>query len=189
VATRIGELQVFFDDIPAPILFAWSFQVNVQAPYELAGRTSTQVRLLYRDIPSNPVAIPVVDAAPGVFTQAGFSDAAALNQDGSINSPSNPAERGSVVSLFTTGCGETAPPSITGAVASGPGAQAMPVTVRIAARPAEVLYAGPAPGFTGVTQINVRIPADVPIGSASERTSVSVAVAGETSRAAVLWAK
>jgi uncharacterized protein (TIGR03437 family) len=189
VAIRNGELQVFFDDIPAPILFAWSFQVNVQAPYELAGRTSTQVRLLYRDIPSNPVAIPVVDAAPGVFTQAGFSDAAALNQDGSINSPSNPAERGSVVSLFTTGCGETAPPSITGGVASGPGAQAMPVTVRIAARPAEVLYAGPAPGFTGVTQINVRIPADVPIGSASERTSVSVAVAGETSRAAVLWAK
>jgi uncharacterized protein (TIGR03437 family) len=51
----------------------------------------------------------VVPSVPGIFTktQTGTGQAAALNQDGSPNSEANPAARGSTVSLFATGEGQT----------------------------------------------------------------------------------
>ncbi|HTB17593.1 MAG TPA: hypothetical protein VK708_05725, partial [Bryobacteraceae bacterium] len=63
------------------------------------------------------------------------------NQDGSLNSASNPAARGSVVSLYATG--------------QGAGAT---ITLTIAGYNAPLLYAGPAPGFPGLMQINAQIP-------------------------------
>ena len=97
------------------------FQVNVQVPYEITVGKTTVMRLLYRDVPSNPVALETADAAPGIFTTFnGGSDALALNQDGTINSPGNPAPRGSIVALFATGCGQTSPPSVTGVPAATP---------------------------------------------------------------------
>ncbi len=87
--------------------------------------------------------VPVVGSAPGIFTvSGGIGQAAANNQDGSLNSASNPAARGSVVSLYATGQG------------SSPGV----VTLTIAGYNAPLLYAGPAPGFDGLMQINAQIP-------------------------------
>jgi uncharacterized protein (TIGR03437 family) len=84
----------------------------------------------------------VVSAAPGIFTTAGGTgQAAATNQDGSLNSESNPAARGSVVSLYATGQGSSQSVSLT-----------------IAGYTAPLLYAGPAPGFNGLMQINAQIP-------------------------------
>src|SRR5690606_38918967 len=55
--------------------------------------------------------IAVATASPGIFTasQNGQGAALALNQDGTVNGPSNPAPRGSVVTFFGTGQGPTNP--------------------------------------------------------------------------------
>ena len=58
------------------------------------------------------------------------------------------------------------------------GALANPVTLRIANVPADVLYAGPAPGLVGVTQINARIPPATPVEGPADRISVILSTAG-----------
>ena len=58
--------------------------------------------------------------APALFTLSGSSAgaAAALNQDGNLNTAPNPPRRGEIVTLFGTGEGETSPPGKTGSLVS-----------------------------------------------------------------------
>ena len=125
-------------------------------------------------------------AAPGIFTTfTGGSDVLALNQDGSVNGPDNPAARGSIAALFATGAGQTTPASVTGVPATV-GTTAAPASVTLAGRQAEILYAGPAPTLVGVTQVNARVPADAPAG----RAAVVLTVGAASSRSGVvLWVK
>jgi uncharacterized protein (TIGR03437 family) len=188
VATTLAETQVLFDGRPAPVLLAWAFQVNVQVPYEVAGRKATSVQLLYRGVPSNTVDLAVVDAAPGLLTLLGTSQAAVLNQDGSVNDATNAAARGSVISFFAVGAGVMKGGAATGAAAGSPlGVPALPVVLKMANVAAEVLYAGEAPGLVGCLQVNARIPADFPAG---DRGSVALSVGGAESRVGVtFWVK
>lgn len=136
--------QILFDGNPATIFYTNSTQINALAPSALTPDSNTNVSVLVNNAPAGAVVVPVSTAAPGIFTTAnGTGPAAANNQDGSLNSASNPADRGSVISLYATG-GGSAP---TGA------------TVSIGGYAADVLYAGPAPGFQGLMQINVTVPA------------------------------
>jgi len=114
--------------------------------------------------------------SPGVFRlQPGFSpQAAAVNQDGTLNGPSNPASRGSVVSVWGTGFGLIDPPCATGGLnPPGPVNLAAGLSVDIATGApvgtptpyAPALYAGSAPALPcGVVQINFQVPADVAPG-------------------------
>jgi uncharacterized protein (TIGR03437 family) len=126
----------------------------------------------------------VANTAPGFFTasQDGKGQGAILNQDGSPNSPSNPAAKGSVVALFGIGQGEVSPVVADGEPApSGPLAAtvAVPtsdgsacltrqpsVCVAIGTTFADIEYSGLAPGFVGLWQLNLRIPQSVPSGPA-----------------------
>ncbi|HXA52599.1 MAG TPA: hypothetical protein VNV86_19920, partial [Candidatus Acidoferrum sp.] len=183
----VGQTQVFFDGVPAPLFVAGAYQVNVQVPWEVAGKRSTSVQLVYRGVPSNAVDLPVTTAAPELFTLLGTVQAAVLNQDGSVNDAGSAAARGSVVSFFATGLGPTTPASTTGLRATEAGAMANTVAVRIANVPAEALYAGPAPGLVGVTQINVRVPLTTPVSGAVDRISVILSTTGVDSRLGVTF--
>jgi uncharacterized protein (TIGR03437 family) len=186
----LGETQVYFDGVPAPMFLTGAFQVNVQVPWEIAGRRTTVVQLVYRGVPSNTVELAVTPAAPELFTLLGTIQAAVLNQDGSINDAGAAAPRGSVVSFFATGAGQTAPVSVTGVPAAAAGVLTNTITLRMANVPVEVLYAGPAPGLVGVVQINARIPAATPIGAAVDRVSVILSTAGANSRNGItFWVK
>jgi uncharacterized protein (TIGR03437 family) len=191
VTTTLAETQVFFDGIPAPMLLAGAFQVNVQASYEVAGRASTVVQLMYRGIPSNKVELPVVNAAPGILTLLGTSVAAALNQDGTVNDLTNPAARGSVISVFATGAGLMKPASVTGAPAQAPlPAPVLPVTLKIANQETELFYAGAAPGFAGVLQVNARVPTNLALEAAVTRASIVLVVGAQESRQGItFWVK
>ena len=188
VATTLSETQVLFDGRAAPILYASAFQVNVQVPYEVAGRKTTSVQLLYRGIPSNTVDLTVVDAAPGLLTLLGTSQAAVLNQDGTVNDSTNAAARGSVISFFAVGAGVLKGGAATGAAAGSPlGVPALPVVLKLANVAAEVLYGGEAPGLVGCLQVNARIPANFPEG---DRGSVVLSVGTAESRVGVtFWVK
>ena len=162
VATTLSNTQIFFDGVSAPLLYTSSNQIGAIVPFSVAW-PSTQVVVSSQGQTSQPMTLPVVPAAPALFSLdgSGAGQGAILNQDGSPNSPGNPAERGSVVVLYGTGAGQTSPPGTDGAISTTlplP-APVLPVTVFIDSQPAELLYAGGAPEMVqGVIQINARVP-------------------------------
>lgn len=107
---------------PAPLRLRQTGSQCAVVPYNVPinGRTTVQVN--YQGQRSNPLVLWTAPAMVGVFTQnsSGRGPGAIINQDGTINSPSNPADRGSVVTLFGTGEGRTTPDGVDGKVASTP---------------------------------------------------------------------
>jgi len=135
--------------------------------------------------------VNIVPASPSLFTadQSGKGQGAILNQDGSVNSDSNPADQGSIVVLWGTGDGQTDPPGVDGVLAPDVLADlARPllgVTVQIDNLDADVIYDGAAPGLVaGVLQINVRLPDGVHSGD----VPVVVSVGGYPSQPGVTLA-
>jgi len=176
-----------FDGVPAPLIYVSSNQINAVVPYAVAGQSATEVQVERGGAWSNMETLDVAEASPGVFTltQAGVGQSAALNveSDGSLtlNSPSNPANRGGVVVLYATGEGETAPALADGQIVNGPLPEpALPVTVTIGGVPAQVLYSGAAPGFVaGLLQLNVVVPN---LGATGDAVPVVVNVGDQPSQ-------
>ena len=161
----LADTQVLFDDVPAPLLYTSSAEVGAVAPFGITGPT-TRVQVVYRGQSSDPITVSVVMATPAIFSQDGTGGGAGaiLNPDGSLNSYDKPASPGSLITLFGTGVGETNPRGEDGKVTDGltHHAPVLPVSVMIDGQPAEILYAGAAPGMVqGVVQVNVRIPETV----------------------------
>jgi uncharacterized protein (TIGR03437 family) len=153
----VGGASVTMNGWPAPIFFASPTQLNVQVPFEVSGAATVSV--LVNGAPVNSGNITVQAAGPGIF-QIGQGRAAALNQDNSVNSSTNSAAAGSTLSLYATGLGAVVP-----AVATGAAAGANPlsnsklrVTATIGGQSATVQYAGIAPGYAGLDQVNVVVP-------------------------------
>ena len=135
--------QLTFGGAPATLFYTNDTQINALAPASLAASSTTAIGVVVDGAVIAGAAVPVVASAPGIFTvSGGAGQAAANNQDGSLNSTSNPAARGSVVSLYAT----------------GQGSSTSNVSLSIAGYSAPILYAGSAPGFPGLMQINAQIP-------------------------------
>jgi uncharacterized protein (TIGR03437 family) len=158
--TLLGDTQVFFDNTPAALLLVGPTTMTVFVPYEIAGRNTTQVTVVHQGAVSNPVTLPVAVSSPGVFTfgPAGQGQAIALDQDLTVNSTSNPAAPGSIIVLYMTGAGQTAPPGVDGLIAKSTlplPMPVLPVSVNIDGKQAAVLYAGGVPTLAaGVIQVN-----------------------------------
>ena len=174
LATEVGDTRVFFDDIPAPVFYSVRGQIGVVVPYEISGRRTTSILIEYEDVRSIPVEIPVVAAAPTLFTLdlSGTGQAAMLNQAGCCNSPRSPAMLGSYVQLYATGVGQTNPPGIDGFFSDYPRladypVPQLPVKVTVGGVPAQILYAGEAPlHVSGNFVVNFRVPTNAPVGDA-----------------------
>jgi len=186
--TFVGGTRVLFDGIAAPLLFVQSDQVNAVVPYETAGQTATHVQVEYQGTQSPAVLFPVADTSAAIFTadSSGQGQGIVLNEDGSLNSPANPARPGSVIAMYATGSGQTDPPSVTGQVASNVAPKPLlPVTVFVGGLSAQVLFAGAPPGSsTGVLQVNTRIPDTVGSGV----FPISLVVGSEASQSGVTLA-
>jgi uncharacterized protein (TIGR03437 family) len=114
--TSLAGTRVFFDGIAAPLLYAQSQQINVQVPWELSGAATTRVHVESNGASTEIITVPLAPSRPAFFygdyvTHQG----AILNANGTLNSVSNPAVRGSAVAIFGTGGGPTNPASVTGA--------------------------------------------------------------------------
>ncbi len=170
VSSNVAGTRFLFDGAPAPILYVSASQSTVMAPYSLDGKTSAQFQVEYLGVRSAPVTVPVAAAAPGLFTanQTGSGPAAVVNGDGSINTASSPAAKGSIILIFLTGDGQTNPAGVDGqlALATFP-RTAAPVSVTIGGVDAPVAYSGVAPqSVAGFTQLNVTVPLGAPSGAA-----------------------
>jgi uncharacterized protein (TIGR03437 family) len=167
LTTELATAKFYFDGIPAPLVYALSGQVSAIVPYEVAGKSETSVQYEFNGVRSNTVTLPVGTATPGVFAAdaTGKGPGLVLKLDYSVNSASNPSGPGDAIIVLATGGGTIAGGAVTGALAPGPGQQTETVTATIGGVPADVLYAGPAPGLVnGVLQVNLAIPAGAPAG-------------------------
>ena len=137
--------------------------MNAATPFSLETGGLVPIRVQRDGAESNFIWQTVVAADPGVFTQNGMriGDAAVLNQDGTINSPANPAVAGSVISIFATGGGKLTPPLEADQVA-GPALSRVPQLVKVELAGLDIgkaIYAGSAPGLVaGVLQVNAVVP-------------------------------
>jgi len=185
IPTALGGVQVFFGNEAAPLLYVQSQQINAVVPWEAGAAVPNPgiaVQVKYNGA-SVDTSVLLNQAAPGIFL-ANYStqQAVVLNQDGTQNSPTNPAKQGSVVSFYGTGGGPTNPPGVDGAIwPSAPLAHlTLPVSVQIGNTNANVLYAGSAPGLvSGVFQINVQVPTLV---SPTSMIAIVVTIGGISSQ-------
>jgi uncharacterized protein (TIGR03437 family) len=181
VAASTAAFGVFFNGIPAPILYSGAQQINVQVPFEVGGQSTVQMQVIDQQatLPlSETITLGVVKRQPaiyltpaavgsvfpestlcgGVFT---FGVAAlAMNADGSLNDCANPAIAGSVVTVFVNGLGPVTPALATGEIATAP---PIPLTPGLAAFNADD---SPVPtstlslpgAITGVSQVQFQLP-------------------------------
>jgi uncharacterized protein (TIGR03437 family) len=191
--TNVGGVQVLFDGVAAPLLYALAGQASAIVPFEVAGKRHTMVEYQYNPgsgaVVSNTATLPVAAAAPAIFAlnESGSGPGAILNVNYSVNSASNPVAAGGAILVYGTGGGAIVGGATDGALAPGVASLVtQPVTATIGGVTANVLYAGPAPGLVnGAVQVNLQIPAGlasgpqpvvITVGTAVSQSGITVAV-------------
>jgi uncharacterized protein (TIGR03437 family) len=178
---QLGGAAVSVGGVPAPILYASSAQLNVQVPFEVPPGSAV-INVSVNGTVKATTSLTVLSTAPGVFMLPP-PWAAVVNQNGVVNSPSQPASPGSMISAYTTGLGTVSP-----AVSTGQEAPQSPlsrtnaqVTAMIGNTSAQVQFAGLAPGFAGLYQVNILVPA-----LAAGQYALSITAAGVVSNVATV---
>ena len=173
-----GELsgtRVRFDGLPVRLLFASKNELRVIASFEIR-RPVVKVEVARGGLISDPVLVDVAGAAPGLFTSdfSGKGQAAALDENGQLNSPDNPAAPGSIVRLYATGLGELAASEQLDVLGRRVWKPVLPVSVFFGDQPAEMISVEPA-GVPGVMEIKARLPDIVTAGVVAVRVSAGEA--------------
>lgn len=194
LSTSLGGVSVRVNGVPAPLYFVGvggvygpgAFQINYQLPYETLPGVA-YVEVLNGGTLVTSEFLSVSTSAAGVFTMSsqGTGQAVALNQDYSLNGATGgplpnakPEARGRVVQVFANGAGANFVDFVTrqtitlasGVIAPVSGsplfATLVTPTATIGGVPATVQFSGLAPGYVGLWQLNIVIPANAPTGSA-----------------------
>lgn len=164
---ELAGTRVEAGGVPALLYYVSPGQINFVVPAD----GGPEIRVRRGDDASPAFSAIVVERAPGVFTldSAPAGPAAAVHPDGTVVSVSRPARPGDILQLFGTGIGFGVP---------------LPeATVRLGEVPAEVRYAGAAPGLPGMTQVNFRVPENAPAG---DRVPLVFQLGGAGSNSATL---
>lgn len=161
-----GGTQVRVGGVAAPLYAVHDSQINFQVPTSLTGSSATLEVVSPNGSETTTISLAAV--APGVFSFSsdGKGPGAILHANFTPVTDQNPASAGEVVLIYLTGLGATTPPVADGVLAPTAPAVVRP-TVTIGGRTATVDYAGTAPGFAGLYQINAAVPAGTPAGNQS----------------------
>jgi uncharacterized protein (TIGR03437 family) len=172
-------VHVLVGSIPAPVLYVSPKQINFIVPNNLLpGQVSVQVVLDSNAGPS--IGIRLKSAAPALF-QLDSHTAIAQRPDGSLYTDDSPARPGDWITLYATGLGQTIPPLSYRELPRSAAWIANAADLRlllngVAVDSTAIGYAGVAPGFGGLNQINLRLPADI-----RANPEIQLALEGDTS--------
>jgi uncharacterized protein (TIGR03437 family) len=158
IPTNVNGVTMTINNTAMPLLFGSNGQINGQVPFEVtAGAGVLSLSVNGNVLGSTNFVLQA--AAPGLFL-LGQGRAAVLNSDFSINTATKPASVGTYIAAFMTGLGPVDNPVPTGqpTPATPLSHVTSPVTATIGGQPATVLFAGLAPGFAGVYQVNLTVP-------------------------------
>jgi uncharacterized protein (TIGR03437 family) len=175
----LNGVKVTIGGMRAPLIYVSPNQVNAQAPLEVGAGVQT-VTVDNGAGPSAAFSVNVTAMAPAIF----FYPVAAVlkNANYSLVSAGNPAHAGDVLLIYATGLGQTTPASATGAL-SAPDtlARTGSVTATIGGNAAAVVYSIASPGFAGLYQVAVTVPAGV-----TGNAALQIAAGGATSNAVTI---
>jgi uncharacterized protein (TIGR03437 family) len=180
--SQLNGVQVLMGAEALPLLYSSAGQVNVQVPFDVPVNTNFQMTVQRDSVLSIPESLVIAAAQPGIFTmnQQGTGQGAIVNLSNVLIDENAPAAIGDAVVIYCTGLGPVSP-----AVPAGNAAPVSPlsyttntVTATIGGQPAQVLFAGLAPTFAGLYQVNAIVPAGVAAGNA---VPVVLQVAGQAS--------
>jgi uncharacterized protein (TIGR03437 family) len=166
---QLAGVSVYVNGIAAPLYSISSSngqdQISFQVPFETAtGQGAAQIDVVNQDTTTASVVVDSFTEDPGIFTFNGLAVAAHLN--GSLVTPADPAYPGETIVLYTTGLG---PLSVDVADGYPPPSNTLantvdPLQALVNGEQCSVLFSGLAPGFVGVYQLNLTLPADLPFG-------------------------
>lgn len=199
LSTNLADVSVTVNGIAAPLYFVSSGQVNIQVPWNVlpdgTNSGSASVVVTRQGVPSAAQSVQIAPVSPALFTLApdGAGNAIAINPDGSIAAPagavpgltSHPAKAGDALILLATGLGAVNPTIASGASSSDQLRNTVQTpTVLIGGQPAQLLFSGLSPSFTGVNQINVivpsssgnAIPIQLQVGGITTSNQVTIAI-------------
>jgi uncharacterized protein (TIGR03437 family) len=170
--TRLSGVSLQFGGgVLAPLFFVSSGQSNIQVPWELAGQKQASLAAVVNGQTGTAVTVSIAPFAPGIFSTnaQGTGQGAILDSSYKLVDSSNPATAGSTyIQIYCTGLGAVSNQPASGAVAPSiplAGTTTTP-TVTIGGVSAQVQFSGLAPGFVGVYQVNVQVPAATLAGNA-----------------------
>lgn len=179
---ELAGVRLLINGSPAPILAVANVngqeQVNFQAPFEISGANSVRVAVSYQGATSPEIEVPVTAQHPGIFVSDGLG--LVVHQRGfALMTAENPLDRGESVFFYATGLGPVSNTPETGA--GGPTtslaiARTTP-SVSFGGETVQAAFSGLAPGFVGIYQVNVSVPANARSGA----QDMTISVAGSTS--------
>ena len=192
--TEVGGVRVDVNGVLAPLFFVSPGQFNFQMPFEAPLSGQVEVRVIRDGEPSPPVTATLSEYAPAVFINPNTDEPIIQRHpDGALITANNPAEPGDVLIIFMTGIGDVSspPPSGAASLASPLATANLTPTVTVGGAPAQVFFAGLAPFFVGLGQLNIQLPsqfaqtAALRTGAAQEATLPLVIAFGESRSQAV----
>lgn len=181
---EMGGVSVFVNGVQAPLLVVYSHngqdQINLQVPWQTpTGLSAATIEIVDG---GDTVATFQADSYtedPGIFTYQGYG-LAIRNANGRLVGPDNPVSPGDVIILYTTGLGP-----VTVDVPNGEPGPSDPLAYTedpfaavVNGEPCQVLFSGLAPSFTGLYQLNLVLPNDLPSGDVDLQISTPYASSG-----------
>ena len=188
--TTLAGASLQMEGFSAPLFFVSPTQINFQVPWEVQGRTSAALTLTAGGM-SVGATVSISSTVPAIFStnSTGRGQGAILTSTQEIAAArgaisgraTRPARRGEDISIYCLGLGPVSNTPRTGAATgTNPLSQALTQpSVSIGNVPATVVsFAGLAPSFVGLYQVNAQIPQSALTGDA---VSVVLSIGGATS--------
>jgi uncharacterized protein (TIGR03437 family) len=178
----LANVSVSFDvpsdnvSVPASVVYVSPGQLNIQIPWELAGYTSAQMKVSIGLTSSAVMTVPINTYSPGFFEYLTGGQSYLAAQDASYRmiGPSNPAQGGSIILLYSNGLGPVTTP-----IPSGQPTPNQQITttvtpqVTIGGKPAQVVFSGLSPQSIGLYQVNVKVPTGLSPGNQTVKMSIN----------------
>ncbi len=186
-------VTVLLGGIVAPLVSVLPTQISFEVPWQLSGLAQANLTVTSADMTSASIVVPLASRAPGIFMLNAAGQAAATIANTAtiaalaLSFPgSRPEQQGEYISIYCTGLGAVTHQPATGAVAlvdplSVSIVNSMTVTIGGVSTP--ILFSGLTPGFFGLYQVNVQVPANSPTGLF---VPITISLGGQTSKPATI---
>jgi len=169
--TVLGSTQVVLGGRKLPLQYVSDGQINAVVTYDVPSNSTQQIIVMNGTAISVPEQVLIAPAQPAVF--------AVTKPDGSNVDTNNPAHANDILVIYAAGLGDVNPPVVAGAAAVL-SMTVNPVTVTFAGQQVTPDFAGLAPGFAGLYQVNARVPGGV---KPADDVSLQLSVLGQQSSA------
>lgn len=174
--TSLGSTSLVANGQPAGLVSVAPNEITFLMPWATGGSGKIRLKATVGGVDSNEITVRSAPASVGYFSAngKGLGTIIATHSDGSAITANSPAAAGETVVLYASGLGTLAKPVAEYDWPTSGDPTSVPVQADVAGIQATVLYAGAAPGFPGVYQINIVIPQGVTIPPGAPGANVRI---------------